>query len=322
MDTSITVRSPQAIGRSFDPDVLVADWTAHQAELVAAGEMAKSTATTYQNGMGKFMAWFAAQSDYKTIGPRSIRSWKASMLRDGRAPSGVNTHLAGVKSFFRWCVAEQRLAYDPSLTVKGARGGGQRHKRDALTDAEVLRLLVQPDTTTAIGKRDATLLHLMAYTGLRTIECQRALIGDLHSNGHLQLAVYGKGHAEADDVVYLVKDELVAAIYDWLAVHPRGADPTAPLFCGLGHRNTGRRLALITLRVIVKSYYKSAGIRDPRKTTHSLRHTLVSNLIRHGVAPTKIMTVTRHRSLDTLIAYAHEIERDSDPAELYVNYGD
>lgn len=37
--------------------------------------------------------------------------------------------------------------------------------------------------------------------------------------------------------------------------------------------------------------------------------------------PTKIMAVTRHRSLDTLLAYAHEVDRDDDPAEAYVDYG-
>jgi len=43
-------------------------------------------------------------------------------------------------------------------------------------------------------------------------------------------------------------------------------------------------------------------------------------LIRHGVPPTKIMTVTRHKSLDTLLACAHEVDRDDDPAEAYVDY--
>ena len=75
-----------------------------------------------------------------------------------------------------------------------------------------------------------------------------------------------------------------------------------------------------TLRAIVKAYYRAAGIRDPRKTTHWLRHRMVTNLIRHKVRPTKIMTVTRHKSVDTLIAYAHEVERGDDPAEAYVSY--
>ena len=47
----------------------------------------------------------------------------------------------------------------------------------------------------------------------------------------------------------------------------------------------------------------------------------MTNLIRHKVPPTKIMTVTLHKSLDTLLAHAHELDRDEDPAEGYVDYG-
>jgi len=32
------------------------------------------------------------------------------------------------------------------------------------------------------------------------------------------------------------------------------------------------------------------------------------------------MTVTRHKSLYTILAYAHEVDRDEHPAEAYVDY--
>jgi len=32
------------------------------------------------------------------------------------------------------------------------------------------------------------------------------------------------------------------------------------------------------------------------------------------------MTVTKRRSLDTILAYAHEVDRDDHPAEGYVHY--
>ena len=96
--------------------------------------------------------------------------------------------------------------------------------------------------------------------------------------------------------------------------HPRGSDPDARLLCGLGNRNRGGPLSLRAIRQLAKGYYAAAGIRDPRKTTHSLRHSLVTNLIRHGAPPTRIMTVTRHKSLNTLLAYAHEIAPRREPS--------
>jgi len=41
----------------------------------------------------------------------------------------------------------------------------------------------------------------------------------------------------------------------------------------------------------------------------------------HPSLTTKVVKVTRHKSLDTLLPYAHEVDRDSDPAEAYVDYG-
>jgi len=258
------------------------------AERVAAGEMAATTATTYARGAARFLSWLGDQPT-QAVGPAAIRAWKADLLADGRKPGTVNTFLAGVRAFFSWATAERRLAYNPAAAVKGSGNRkGTGHKREALADLEVLRVLAQPTATTPQGKRDRALLYLLAYTGLRTCEVQRATVGDLHANGRLCLSVQGKGHLDADDKVYLVNGDLTDAVYAWLAVHPRGSVPAAPLFCGLGNRNTGLALDLRTIRRIVKAYYVAAGVRDVRKTTHSLRHSMVSNLIRHGAAPTAI----------------------------------
>ena len=319
MVTTLTVRAPQGVSRSFEPEVLIDEWKADMESRVEAAEMSPNTAATYARGISKFWAWFRGQDTYKSVGPKAVRSWLADMRRAGRKRSGVSTLYGGVRAFFAWAVAERGLAYNPCLTVR-SKWGTKRHKRDPLTDQEVLRVLAVPDTSTPAGKRDKAMLCLMAYTGTRTIEAQRARVGDLRSNDKLKLYVQGKGHSDADEALYLVHPDVVAAVYDWLAVHPRGNDPEAPLFCGLGNRNRGGALTTAWIRMIVKQAYRQAGIRDPRKTTHSLRHALVTNLIRHKVPPTKIMTVTRHKSLDTILAYAHEVDRDSDPAEAYVSY--
>lgn len=318
---SLTVIAPRGVAKTFDAGAMIGAWQDDLQGRVDAGEMAQATMATYRRGMDAFLAWAQDQA-LDRIGPQAIRAWKAAMAQAGITPAGVNVRFAGVRSFFRWAVASQGLAYDPTSGVQGARSRGKRaHKRDALTDGEVLRALAQPDPATDQGRRDRAILTIMAYTGLRTVEIQRATLGDLRTNGHVKLFVTGKGHVEADEFVALVHPDVLDALYSWLAVHPRGGKLDAPLFCGLGNRNQGQPLTTRAIRGIVKGAYKAAGIVDPRKTTHSLRHSLVTNLIRHGVAPVKIMTVTRHRSLDTLVHYAHEVARDDDPAEGYVDFG-
>jgi integrase len=90
------------------------------------------------------MAW---ASDKASVSDDTICEWKAVLLSDGHGPVAFNAWLAGVRAFFAWAVSARRLAYIPATAVKGAtrRGTGKAHKRDALTDAEMLRVLAVPD---------------------------------------------------------------------------------------------------------------------------------------------------------------------------------
>jgi hypothetical protein len=48
----------------------------------------------------------------------------------------------------------------------------------------------------------------------------------------------------------------------------------------------------------------------------------VSHRVLNGAAPSKIQTATRHKSIDTPMSYAHEVDRERDPAEAYVDLGE
>ena len=320
MGTELTVTGARDVVGGVAIPALVEEWAAHMARRVAAGEIAEATRTTYLRGMRRFSDWLDTQN-VPFVDGDTLLLWKAGLLEEHK-PTGANVFFAGVRAFFRWAKAHRGLLNDPTEGIRGAtRRNSRRHVRSALTDAEVLRVLAQPDTSNIVGVRDRAMLLLLAYVGLRSIEVQRARIADLRSDGMLKLWVHGKGHGSADEFVFLINTDLVGAMYDWLAEHPRGDDLAAPLFCGVGNRNTGGPLSMQAIRKIVKAYYRAAGIRDRSKTTHSLRHSLVTNLLAQGVPIPKIMSVTRHRDPGTLLGYAHEMQRESDPAEAHVNYG-
>lgn len=316
-DTRLTVTPPQAVTEGADVAALVDDWRAALALQVQAGEISDTTRQTYAHGMGKFLAWAEGRG---TVTADTLREWKAALLGDGHRPASVNTWLAGVRAFFGWAVGVRRLAYNPAADVKGAtrRGTSKAHRREALTDAEVLRVLAVPDRSTASGKRDYALLAVMAFTGARQIELHRADLADLRTDGgRLVLHVRGKGRAEADEIIVLAHPDAEAAVHDWLAA--RG-DEAGPLFVALGNRSRGDRLSLRAIREVVKSAYRAAGVHGKGKTAHSLRHSAITNAVRHGAPVQKVQAMARHANISTTMIYYHETDRVENPAESYIRY--
>jgi site-specific recombinase XerD len=158
----------------------------------------------------------------------------------------------------------------------------------------------------------------LLYTAARGIKLHRADMEDLKTmDGALVLQVQGKGHAEKDDVLILTSDA-ESALRDWLAFRGR---ELGPLFISHSNRTTGGRLSRRSIREIVKRHFDTAGIHG-NKTTHSLRHTAITNANRHNAPLQKVKGMSRHASPDTLMIYYHEVDRLIDPAEQYIHYPD
>ena len=135
------------------------------------------------------------------------------------------------------------------------------------------------------------------------------------------LEVQGKGRREADAIVVIPASQ-EPVIRDWLAHRKtfRDHDPDAPLFVSLSYRNRGDRLTTRAIRALVKRRFDAAGVAGQRKTAHSLRHSAITNAIRHGAEPLQVQSMARHQSFDTTLSYYHEEARTLDPAEDYVRY--
>jgi site-specific recombinase XerD len=248
-----------------------------------------------------------------------IRRWIADLKKSGHNSNAVNIRLAGVRSFFDWALGNRYIVINPTAGVRSAKRNGtaRAHLRDVLTNSEVRRILAQPDQNTAIGKRDYAILALKAYSAARDIEIHRANLDDLRTqDGALVLYICGKGHDTADEFI-VIKGEAEPAMYDWVA--ERGDKP-GPLFTSLSNRAWDERLSLRSIRRLVKGYYKAAGVQGNRKTSHSLRHTAITNAIKHGAPIQKVKSMARHTNIETTMVYYHEVDRIDDPAEGYIDY--
>jgi len=308
MNTDLAVSTPVPALIGLWEDALQLD--------AQAGQLSETSAAIYRRGMNRFYTWLFTQN-VDVVSPTVIKQWMAAE-KDLHKPSSVNTWYAGVKRFFTWAVGEGLLLNNPTEGVKNVkrRGTNKRHLRDALTDREVLRILAAPDRSTDAGKRDYAILCLMAFCALRQIEVQRLDVDDLSTvDGLPVLRITGKGAEDDDEIAVIAHPRAQDAIYEWLAVHPTDA---GAMFVALGNRSRNVRLSLRSIRGLVKGYYKSAGVKNGKKTTHSLRHSAITKVAKKDIM--KAQQVARHVNINTTMIYVHEADRLDDPGEAFIDY--
>jgi len=295
-------------GRRTRSAKLIADW-------LDSLDVAQDTRTAYKRSAELFADWLAEHQP-QALTPAVIREWRSSL--DG-SPNTVNLRLSAVRSFLDWAHAAGHLPLNPALGVKGAKRSGttRRHLRNELTAGEVKAVLATCGDD-CCGVRDRAIISLMAYTALRTVEVHRADVEDLVTRqGRLTLWVQGKGSQDKDDFVVL-PTPAETALRRWLAVRP--GPEKGPLFVSLSPRNYGERLSRPAIRATIKDRYKQGGVVGEGKTTHSLRHSAISQAIRGGATPTQARAMARHASLDTTLVYYHELGRLTEPAEDLISY--
>ena len=292
-------------------------------------EYSPLTAEAYGRSLNHFLTWCDEQEpplEIPLCSPKEIRAWRDAM-KENYSPSTVSLRISGVRSFFQYAIERGAPSVDPTRDVKvrgGSRSGARRHKRDELTDDELLAVLATCDGGTfnlrkPYDYRDRAILTLMAYCGLRTIEIHRANIGDLETkDGRRILWVWGKGRVEPDDFVVLPAPA-EQALRDWIAERPIEG---GPIFISLARPTYGRRLGLRSLRKIIRTRFQKCGIRSSRKTAHSLRHSAISRAIRGGASPLQVQAMARHSDVKTTLSYYHEKNRIENPAEDLISYGE
>lgn len=300
---------------------LVELWLTQLDRDVRAGQLARDTATTYQRGLAKFQTWGQERLALgEAVDRATVLEWVASLRERRLSSKTIAVWLAGVRAFFQWGVAHGHFPADPTAGVKpGRRVNTRRHVREQLADEEVARLL----SLASLNKRDKALIWLMLYSAARAIELQRADLADLRdTKDGMLFYVQGKGHSEKDEPLVIAARAAREAIRDYRAELAERGHRNGPLFVTERQfQGAYRRISRRTLRRIVKTAFRRAGIIEPAKSTHSLRHTALSKALHNGADIRQVQRLARHASQATTEIYLHERERLANPAEQFIRFG-
>ena len=216
-----------------------------------------------------------------------------------QCPATTRVHLAAIRSFagylYRSGVAAANIA-DGIARVSTWR---LANLPTALESDQIEAMLASCNCETATGRRDYSVLMLLALLGLRACEVVHLTLDDIDWT-NAEITVTGKGGRH--DVLPLPQE-----VGEALAAYLQGGRPS-----GATRRVFVRRYAPVrgfqssaAIGHIVRRSLVRAGVeRSGRGAAHLLRHSLATGMLRNGASLEEIGQILRHRSPDSTRIYA------------------
>ena len=226
------------------------------------------------------------------------------LLTEGLQHTTVDRHLATLRSFFGWLVADGVVDRNPAEAVRFM-NARKLSTTVGFTDEEVRKVLVQPNLHTRVGAQHYAVLMVLFYCGLRRSEvCELRMSSLFVERGIPILRLRGKGNKER--IVPLAPPVHKAIRYYLRMTAREGQKQDSPLFIGFRRRAKGgaeaRALDPSSLFYIVTKYAKLAGI-AARVSPHSCRATAISNARDHQVPDRAIQEFAGWASTDMITRY-------------------
>jgi integrase/recombinase XerD len=177
--------------------------------------------------------------------------------------------------------------------------------RGIMNKDQVTRLLQQPHQTTPLGFRDRTILEVLYSTGLRGGELCRLTLYDLDHDDRTLRVILGKGRK--DRVVPIGRVAHTYLVEYLKTVRPVLMGDKASSFVFV--TAAGLPLRTSDLGRLVRQYRQKAGLPDTI-TTHSLRHTCATEMLKGGASIRHVQELLGHADIMTTQVYTHVVPTD------------
>ena len=217
-----------------------------------------------------------------------------------RSPRSMARCLVSIRMFYRFLVSEGTIKTNPARLLGIPRM--YQHLPDVLSRDEMESLLMQPDVTTALGRRDKAILEILYATGLRVSE----LISLTMHNINIEVGAIrtiGKGSKER---IIPMGSKAVDSLKDYLQesrpalLKKRSASGGSRLFLN----SRGSPITRQGLWKIIKRYALTAGI-TKSVTPHTVRHSFATHLLEGGADLRSVQIMLGHADISTTQIYTH-----------------
>lgn len=232
------------------------------------------------------------------VSREQIIGYMTQLKEKGLAAATIARKLAAIKAFYRFMTAEGYMDANPAEVVEAGTKGIKLPR--VLSEDEVVRLLNQPDITTAEGFRDRTMLEVLYATGMRVSELINLTLERVDLNMKYIIA-FGKGSKERIVPLGSVAAEFLQQYLE--KVRPKlthaGRNTNIVFLAFGGHELTRQRFWQI-----IRAYGRKANI-NKALTPHILRHSFATHLLDNGADLRSVQELLGHSDISTTQIYTH-----------------
>lgn len=232
------------------------------------------------------------------VSREQITGYMTQLKEKGLAAATIARKLAAIKAFYRFMTAEGYMDANPAEVVEAGTKGIKLPR--VLSEDEVVRLLNQPDITTAEGFRDRTMLEVLYATGMRVSELINLTLERVDLNMKYIIA-FGKGSKERIVPLGSVAAEFLQQYLE--KVRPKlthaGRNTNIVFLAFGGHELTRQRFWQI-----IRAYGRKSNI-NKALTPHILRHSFATHLLDNGADLRSVQELLGHSDISTTQIYTH-----------------
>lgn len=232
------------------------------------------------------------------VSREQITGYMTQLKEKGLAAATIARKLAAIKAFYRFMTAEGYMDANPAEVVEAGTKGIKLPR--VLSEDEVVRLLNQPDITTAEGFRDRTMLEVLYATGMRVSELINLTLERVDLNMKYIIA-FGKGSKERIVPLGSVAAEFLQQYLEKVRskLTHAGRNTNIVFLAFGGHELTRQRFWQI-----IRAYGRKANI-NKALTPHILRHSFATHLLDNGADLRSVQELLGHSDISTTQIYTH-----------------
>lgn len=224
------------------------------------------------------------EKNYDEVKAMDIRAWLASMEEKGLKAKSINLKLTALKSFYRYCMEENLLKKNPTLTVHSPKINDSLPYYLSKKELALLQELAQEDL------RNRAIVEALYATGVRISELLNIKLEDIKWDNRQIWIRKGKGN----------KERFVLFSYDCAERLKSYLNQREINSKYLFSNSKGEPISRDLVEWLFRKYTSSLGF---KVTPHTLRHTFAAHLAEKGMDFYYIQELLGHVNINSTRIY-------------------